>query len=155
MNPPLSLADIAISHACATCLGKSHVGLLQQCCTSCSGTGWTHKRLTDITPAEAQNLRTKLTIIPPDPDTLYNNESSREVLTQLLAEHWTETLQLPSGAPTHIDLVGKRGFAIRIAPEYRAGRFHQLMATPLTPSQAAASLTEHRLHTPEPPPDPV
>lgn len=79
MQPPRSITDILICHPCPACGGSGGIGD-RSCrssrdpntgklipgrnpfvpCGSCDGSGWAAKRTTELTPAEADKLRSKL-----------------------------------------------------------------------------------------------
>lgn len=128
MNPFL-----LISFRCPTCLGKRgqghdsrHIHRPWQDCAACQGTGHTTPAsLSTLTPAQLHFLREEIAALdtPPDPEAAYEEQSAREHLTRLLSKKWIETIHLPSGPATHLDLFGKFGPGIRIFPEKSAGRF--------------------------------
>ena len=116
---------------CPTCLGRTctQAGIP---CSPCQATGWIIKPLDELTPDQARLLRHELREIPMDSDTAHDQDSTREHLTTTLTRRWIESVILPEGEATHIDLVGKRD-TLRIEPSFFAGKFHHLTTTPVPP----------------------
>lgn len=68
MELPLSSTDIRIAIACQICNGSGGFGSRTRdgnnphlACTQCHGTGWTIKRIPDLTASERARLSKKLT----------------------------------------------------------------------------------------------
>lgn len=141
MDLPRDSSDLAFTFACPVCFGNGGFGSRtgdggnpRQPCANCNGSGWTLNRLADLSPEQARKLREKLASIPPDSDTAHHQDSTREQLNLTLNRRWIESIALPDGEATHIDLFGKHGDVLRIEPEFSAGKFRNLTATPLPPA---------------------
>lgn len=143
MDLPRSSSDTALATACPVCLGNGGFGpritirekLQSSCfkpCTTCHGSGWQHTRLPDLSPKQAETLRTKLTTIPADPDAQYLRQSTKDNIVSHLSQRWIEAVTFPGLEPACIDLVNKRGTILRILPEFRGGKFHNLNVIPQT-----------------------
>jgi hypothetical protein len=120
---------------CPLCLGKTTIGncSMKKDCPECGASGHLSKSAEELTPQQATAARLALTEAPPDADEQYITQSTAEHLTSLLSSRWTETIRLPDGDAVHIDLVSKRGNAIRIFPEFHQGKFRNLNAIPVPP----------------------
>lgn len=122
--------SILVSFPCRICLGLRTLHV----CQPCGGTGWQGKPAGQLTPAEARRLRGELASIPEDPDTVYERESVRELLSTLLTRFYIQSVSFPEEEPTAIDLTNSRGTTLRIEGASRGGKFHHLTASPLPPA---------------------
>lgn len=120
---------------CPLCLGRRRIGLgsSPRPCPTCTGSGEIAKSAADLTPAEAAALRRELAPIPPDPDGQYILESTRENITRTLSSHYIHTVTFPEDGAATFDLLDRRGRALRVFPEFRHGRFHNLNTIPVPP----------------------
>lgn len=146
MEIPRSSSDFAFAYPCRTCLGNGGFGLRRAdkgggstvpanftLCTSCNGSGWTLKRPKELTPEEAEKIRGLLREIPADPEVEHNRESIAECISSVLSGRHIESVRIPEGDAVHIDIVCPSGSTVRIMPEFRSGRFHNLIAIPQPP----------------------
>lgn len=138
MELPRSSSDIRVATACSTCSGNGGFGPRRsisdqngrasfQPCSSCEGSGWKLTALPEVKPAMAERIRSKLEPIPPDPDSAFDRQCTVDHIKRSLTGQRIQVVTFCGIEPKSIDLVvGYKNQIIRILPEFRSGKFHNL-----------------------------
>lgn len=119
---------------CPLCFGKGRVGDHgpSVVCSACGGPGHIIKAPEDLSLAEQEQALAAIVRAAP-PAAAYDREQSAGHISRMLTGFRIESVTIPEEHPGEILITNKRGLALRILPETRAGVCHHLTVLPEPP----------------------